>query len=60
MKLDWQHVAIGIVGIGCATACIVLGHGGVLVTVLASIGGVSGAIALFKGSPMAGETEKKP
>jgi hypothetical protein len=51
MKLDWQHVAIGVVGIGCATACIVLGKGDLLLKVLAGVGGLSGILAMFKSPP---------
>lgn len=51
MKLDWQHVTLAVVGLGCATACILLGHGSVLLQVVAGLGGVTGVLALFKGSP---------
>jgi hypothetical protein len=45
-------VVLAVVGLGCATACVLLGHGDVLLKVLASIGGVSGALSLLKGSPI--------
>lgn len=46
MKLDWQHVVVIVVGLGCGAACIVLGHGNTLVQVLAGVGTASGAVAL--------------
>lgn len=58
MKLDWQHVALAVVGLGCATACILLGHGSIVLQVLAGVGGVAGVGSLFKGSPVAGEKPK--
>jgi hypothetical protein len=50
-RLDWQHVVIGVVGIGCATACVILGKGDLLLRILAGIGGISGVAALFKSPP---------
>lgn len=58
MKLDWQHVVILAVGLGCATACILLGHGNTLIQVLAGIGGASGAAAVLKASPLAPSGDK--
>ena len=52
MKLDWQHVTLAVVGLGCATACILLGHGSVLLQVLGGLGGASTVVALLKGSPL--------
>lgn len=46
MRLDWQHVVVIVVGLGCGAACIVLGHGNTLVQVLAGVGTASGAVAL--------------
>ena len=46
MKLDWQHVVVIVVGLGCGAACIVLGHGNTLVQVLAAVGTASGGAAL--------------
>jgi hypothetical protein len=54
MKLDWQHATIIIAGLGCCAAVIILGHGQTLIQVLAAAGGVSGAAALLKGSPLGG------
>lgn len=59
MKLDWQHVALGIVVLGCATACIVLGHGALVIQILAGVGGASGVAALVKGSPLGDKDEEK-
>lgn len=53
-RLDWQHVVLGVVGLGCATAVILLGHGDVLSKLLAGVGGISGVLALFKAPPTGG------
>jgi len=53
-RLDWQHVVLGVVGLGCATAVILLGHGDVLPKVFAAVGGISGVLALFKAPPTGG------
>lgn len=53
-RLDWQHVVLGVVGLGCATAVILLGHGDVLSKMLAAVGGISGVLALFKSPPTGG------
>lgn len=53
-RLDWQHVVLGVVGLGCATAVILLGHGDVLPKILAGVGGISGVLALFKAPPSGG------
>ena len=50
-RLDWQHVVLGVVGLGCATACILLGHGSTVLQVFAGLGGATSVLALFKGSP---------
>lgn len=52
MKLDWQHVAILVVGLGCATACVILGKGDMVLQILAAVGSVAGAIGVFKASPV--------
>lgn len=51
MKLDWQHVVLIAVGLGCVTAVIVLGKGQLLVQLFAGLGGISGVLALLKRSP---------
>lgn len=50
-KWDWQHVVIGVAGLGCMTAVIALGHGQTLLQLLAALGGTTGIAALLKGSP---------
>jgi hypothetical protein len=52
VKLDWQHVTLAVVGLGCATACILLGHGSVLLQVLGGLGGATTVVSLVKGSPI--------
>ena len=59
-RADWQTVVIAVVGIGCVTACILLGKGNTLIQVFAAIGGVSGVAALLKFSPLHGAPTEPP
>lgn len=62
MKLDWQHVVLAAIGIGCATACVLLGHGSLVLQLMAGLGGAAGVGSLLKRSPIEGgpKDEAKP
>lgn len=53
-NLDWQHVVLGVAGLVFVGVVIALGKGNVLLQILAGCGGLTGAAALLKASPLSG------
>ena len=53
-RWDWQHVVIAVAGMALAGVVIWRGQGHILIQLAAALGGVTGIVALLKGSPLGG------